>query len=288
VSRAILCSTLPRRPPPHLRLACAAALLALLAACREPMFSDLAERDANEIVAALRDHGIHAVKVQGAEHRWGLEVGSDDFSRAVQVLKENGLPRASHASIGELFRKEGLVSTPSEERIRFVFAQQQELESTLSRIDGVVSARVHVVMPQNDPLADTPRPASASVFIKHRADVDLTASVPQIKALVARSIESLPHENVTLSLFPARGGAAPAPAAVVAADAVTWRGAAWVALAALAGGAAGVLAMRARGGPAARNSTRHSARDKPAGAPQSRPSLAPVPSAPRQSAREAS
>ena len=274
-----------------LRLGCMAVLV-LLAACREPMFSDLAEHDANEIVAALRQHGIHAVKVPGAEHRWGLEVGSDDFSRAVQVLKENGLPRPSHASIGELFRKEGLVSTPSEERIRFVFAQQQELESTLSRIDGVVSARVHVVMPQSDPLADTPRPASASVFIKHRADVDLTASVPQIKALVARSIESLPHENVTLSLFPARGGSAAAPAAT-GGDAVTWRGAAWVALAALAGGALGVLGMRARGGQAARRSTRDTTRDKMApGASPARPSLAPVPTeprpVPRQAAREAS
>jgi type III secretion protein J len=269
--------------PRPLRLAGAAALLLALAACREPMFSDLAERDANEIVAALRDHGISAVKVPGAEHRWGLEVGSDDFSRAVQVLKENGLPRPSHASIGELFRKEGLVSTPSEERIRFVFAQQQELESTLSRIDGVVSARVHVVMPQSDPLADTPRPASASVFIKHRADVDLTASVPQIKALVARSIESLPHENVTLSLFPARGGAAPAPAPAVVADTVTWRGAAWVALAALAGGALGVLGMRARGRPTARKA----ARDKADAAAPSRPSLAPVPATSRQPTREA-
>ena len=267
-----------------LRLGCAAALLALLAACREPMFSDLAEADANEIVAALRDHGIGAAKVPGAEHRWGLEVDSDDFPRAVQVLKENGLPRPSHASIGELFRKEGLVSTPSEERIRFVFAQQQELESTLSRIDGVVSARVHVVMPQNDPLADTPRPASASVFIKHRADVDLTASVPQIKALVARSIESLPHENVTLSLFPARGGQAAAPAVLAGADAVTWRGAAWVALAALAGAALGVLGMRARVQPAPRKA----ARDKAAATVPARPSLAPVPAAPRQAQREAS
>jgi type III secretion protein J len=272
-----------RSLPRSWRLAGAATVLVLLAACREPMFSDLAERDANEIVAALRDQGISAAKVPGAEHRWGLEVDSADFSRAVQVLKENGLPRASHASIGELFRKEGLVSTPSEERIRFVFAQQQELESTLSRIDGVVSARVHVVMPQNDPLADTPRPASASVFIKHRADVDLTASVPQIKALVARSIESLPHENVTLSLFPARGGAAPAPA-VAASDTLTWRGAAWVALAALAGGALGVLGMRARQQPAARKAPR----DKAAATVPPRPSLAPVPAAPRQAARETS
>lgn len=186
------------------------ALIAL-AGCRETMFSNLNEQDANEVIAVLRQHNITAAKVPGFEKSWGLEVASDDFSRAVIVLRENGLPRAAHATIGELFRKEGLVSTPSEERIRFVFAQQQELENTLSRIDGVIAARVHVVMPQNDPLSEKIKVASASVFLKHRTDVDLTASVPQIKALVASSIEGLPHENVSLSMFPSRGLPASAP-----------------------------------------------------------------------------
>lgn len=189
-----------------MRRACFVLLTLLaLCACREPMFSRLSEQDANEIIAVLREHGITSVKVPGAEQSWGLEVDADAFPRAVAVLRENGLPRTTHASIGELFRKEGLVSTPSEERIRFVFAQQQELENTLSRIDGVITARVHVVIPNNDPLLEKPRPGSASVFIKHRADVDLSASVPQIKALVARSIADLPHENVSLSLFASRG-----------------------------------------------------------------------------------
>jgi type III secretion protein J len=221
-----------------------------LAGCREPMFSRLSEQDANEIVAVLRQNNISVAKVAGIEQSWGLDVSSDDFARAMVVLRENGLPHAAHATIGELFRKEGLVSTPSEERIRFVFAQQQELENTLSRIDGVIAARVHVVIPQNDPLSETTKVASASVFLKHRTDVDLTASVPQIKALVASSIEGLPHENVSLSMFPSRG--LPAAAAPESQGAVSqW--AIW----AVGGAVLGVLATlatlwaRQRGGQAA-------------------------------------
>lgn len=215
-----------------------ACLIVLLAGCREPMFSHLAEADANEIVAVLRQHGIEVHKVAGQEQSWALEVEADDFPRAVVVLRENGLPRAPKATIGEMFRREGLVSTPSEERIRFVFAQQQELERTLSLIDGVIAARVHVVMPHNDPLAEKAKIASASVFLKHRADVDLTPSVPQIKALVANSIEGLPHENVTLSMSPSRAAAMPVAAAV--APPLAWR--AWLAPAAAAAALAAIAA----------------------------------------------
>ena len=109
---------------------------------------------------------------------WKLAVPAGDFARAQMVLEDHGLPHKAYASIGQVFKREGLVSTPSEERIRFIDAQQQELANTLSQLDGVITARVHVVIPQNDPLADKVKPASASVFIKHRPEVDLNSMVP--------------------------------------------------------------------------------------------------------------
>jgi type III secretion protein J len=87
------------------------------------------------------------------------------------------------------------------------------MSSTLASIDGVVSARVHLVVPERNPLSDKPQPAAASVFIKHRPDKDFTRQVPQIKALVVNSIEGLPYDNVTVALFAAEslplGAAAP-------------------------------------------------------------------------------
>ena len=79
----------------------------------------------------------------------------------------------------------------------------QEISNTIAQIDGVVMARVHLVMPERNPLADKPQPAAASVFIKHRPDKDLSGQTAQIKALVVNALEGLPYDNVTVALFPA-------------------------------------------------------------------------------------
>lgn len=48
-------------------------------------------------------------------------------------------------------------------------------------------------------------PASASVFIKHAADVQLDAYVPQIKQLVNNGIEGLSYDRISVVLVPSAG-----------------------------------------------------------------------------------
>jgi type III secretion protein J len=191
------------------RLALAVLAVALLCSCKSDLYSRVSERDANEILATLYSAGIQATKRTRDEKTWSVQVDAGDLQRALLLLSERGLPHASFSNTGELFKKEGLISTPSEERIRYIYAVSQELSNTLSQIDGVIAARVHPVIPANDPLATRPRPASASIFIKHRADADLRAMAPAIKNLVMRSIEGLGYENIALTFVaaeePARG-----------------------------------------------------------------------------------
>lgn len=106
--------------------------------------------------------------------------------------------------------------------MRYIYAVSQELSQTLRNVDGVVAARVHVVIPANDPLSEKIRPSSAAVFIKHRPDVDLRLLAPAVKDMVAHGIEGLTHDQVSLSLFEARklsvapaAGGAPARPAVL-------------------------------------------------------------------------
>jgi len=187
------------------RVASLCLLLAALAGCsQQELYGQLNESQANEMVAALRSAGLDAEKTASRDGKsFVVSTGANDFPRAVEVLRAGGFPRDSFKSLGDVFVKEGFVSSPLEERARYIYAISQELSRTLSGIDGVVQARVHVSVPERNPLADKPALATASVFIKHRPGVNLTQEVGKIKALVVNSLEGLPYDNVTVALFPA-------------------------------------------------------------------------------------
>jgi type III secretion protein J len=190
------------------KLLFALTLALALAGCKVGLYSGLNEQEANEIVAALSAEGIAAAKERLEGSNWQVQVEEGRLGAALDVLRAQGLPHDRYASMGDIFQKQGLVSTPAEERMRYIYAVSQELSQTLRTVDGVVSARVHVVIPANDPLSDRIRPSSAAVFIKHRPDVDLRLLAPAVKDMVAHSIEGLTHDQVSLSLFEARRPAA--------------------------------------------------------------------------------
>ncbi|MBP5509555.1 MAG: type III secretion inner membrane ring lipoprotein SctJ [Kiritimatiellae bacterium] len=181
---------------------CCAALLALTG-CEEEttLYSQLEERQANTIIAALGEEGIDSRKTPGDEGTWNVMIGASHFARAMGILEQAGLPRRQYQGVAESFKKTGMVSSPSEERIRFMDALAQDLSRTISQIDGVVDARVHVVLPENDPFAKNAKPSSAAVAIHHRYDVDMADFVPQIKSLVKNAIEGLDYSKISVTLF---------------------------------------------------------------------------------------
>jgi len=165
------------------------------------LHSGLAERQANLVMAALLDAGIDCHKSPGEEGTWNVTVAESRFADAVNLLERKGLPRNDHQGIGEVFKKTGMISSPSEERIRFMDALAQDLAKTISGIDGVVDARVHVVLPENDPFARHTLPSSAAVAIRSRWDADITDIIPSIKGLVKNSIEGLSAEKIMVTVF---------------------------------------------------------------------------------------
>ena len=179
------------------------ALLALLAGCDEKttLFSGLEESQANAVMAALIGSGIAADKAPGDEGTWVVTIDRSNFATAANLCESKGLPRRRFNGVGEVFKKTGMVSSPSEERIRFMDAIAQDLSHTISMIEGVVDARVHVVLPENDPFAKNTLPSSAAVAIRTRWDADLSDAVPQVKSLVKNAIEGLAYEKITVTLF---------------------------------------------------------------------------------------
>jgi type III secretion protein J len=229
-------------PPRHralLRLA-AAALVLSLAACRSDLYTKQTESDANRMVSALLESGIDARKdTPDGGKTWSVAVEQRHVVHALAVLRAQGLPPEKHVSLGDMFKKEGLISTPTEERVRFIHGVSQELAATLAQIDGVVTARVHVVLPNNDPMAEQAKPSSASVFVKYRPHANLSALTPAIKNMVARSVEGLSYDNVTVTLVP---GAMVAPVPPASAGAAPWLAA--LLAAALLGGLGWLVVVR--------------------------------------------
>ena len=193
---------------------CLFFVIALTGCESQVLFSDLTESEANEIVAVLFSAELPAEKVADKKSAsYKVFTNQSSFSEAVAILQTRGLPRERFASVGDVFEKDGFVSSPLEERARLNYAISQELSRTISNIDGVIMARVHLAVPKKAHLADTVEPSSASVFVKHRADVDLAQSVGKIKSLVVTGMENLPYENVTVGLFPAEHVPLPSPRA---------------------------------------------------------------------------
>src|SRR5262245_62980837 len=90
----------------------------LLSACDEVLYDDLSQREANRLVTALREAGIDASRVTDAEGTFSVTTSASDFSRAVRVLEQKGLPHQEFESIADVFSADGLLSSPLEERAR--------------------------------------------------------------------------------------------------------------------------------------------------------------------------
>jgi len=180
-------------------------LLVTLAACgRQEVYGRLAESEANEIVAALQQANISASKKAVDDGEWSVAVDAGDFPNAIKVLKIHGLPREDFASLGEVFEKKGFVSSPVEEHARLIYGLSQELGRTVSEIDGVVQARVHLAIPEPDPLSDKLKPSSAAVFVKYRPGYDLRSEAGAIKSLVTNSVEGLSYDRVSVVMVPSQ------------------------------------------------------------------------------------
>ncbi|MFM0204633.1 type III secretion inner membrane ring lipoprotein SctJ [Paraburkholderia fungorum] len=208
-------------------------VLLLLVGCRTSLFEGLDEDQANRIIAALSHHGVNGYKERNADRTWNISVDDADAVVATELASAYALPRGGHANLGELFSRQGLISSPEEDRVRYVYGLSQELSETLEKIDGVLLARVHIVLPEKDPMdpAQDTLP-SASVMMRYRSDYNLELMRDRIRALVAGSVEGLTPARVSLTLlavtpvltFPGRcadgGDVASAAGAVVATDCV--------------------------------------------------------------------
>ncbi len=181
-------------------------LLSLLAGCKVELYSQVDEQQGNEMLALLLDNGISSSKSQGKANMISLYVDEKQISAAVEVLRRNGFPKNNFTTIQDMFGgNDKLIYTPFEDRARYNYGLSQEVAETLSQIDGVIAARVHLVIPKETRNKEPTEPASAAIFVKYNPAFDFNAYIPEIKAIVANGIAGISYENVSVALFPAQG-----------------------------------------------------------------------------------
>ena len=179
------------------------ACLLCLAACKTELYRSVPEREANLMIAILFQHDIEALKEEGPEEGfYSVWVEEGEFSRAVETLVAQGYPRRIHPTLAELFQPSGLVPTPFEERVRYIYGLSEELAHTVSLFEGVVDTRVHVALPTGDEQEKSNFDRRVSVYVKYDQSVDFDNLIPQIKKLISDSVGYITYDNVEVFAAP--------------------------------------------------------------------------------------
>lgn len=181
-----------------------AALFFLVAGCQQALYSGLREEEANLMLATLLENGIAAEKISLGKNGYALSAPKEEVVRSLQILKSKGFPRESFRNKGDVFSGQGMISSPTEEQARLAFAISQELAETFSKIDGVLTARAHVVLGHHDATSGTTTPASAAVFLRHDPDSPAVDLQGKIKETCVQSVPGLSYEKVSVMLLPVR------------------------------------------------------------------------------------
>lgn len=174
-------------------------------ACSAPIAQGLSESDANRVVVALGDAKIGATKKSDHQNegRFLVEVPTSDAALALQVLQHRGLPSPESSGILASLGESGLVASKTSEHARLVVGMAGELERSLRDLEGVLSARVHLAVPEADPLLpeETPKQASASVLLRHRGATPPIAAT-EVQRLVAGAVAGLHGDRVAVVMQP--------------------------------------------------------------------------------------
>lgn len=160
-----------------------------------PLFTNLNAEDAGEIVKKLKDTKTpYQVTADGK----GILVPSDKVYELRLSLASEGLPQGGGVGF-EIFDRKSFGMTEFVQKLNYQRALQGELSRTISQLNGVEQARIHLVIPEKSLFKENEKPATASVVLKMKSERSLRDSEVQgVVHLIASSIEGLDPEHVTV------------------------------------------------------------------------------------------
>lgn len=157
------------------------------------LLGNLESKDAGNIVAQLESEKIpYQLTNQGTT----IMVPREQVDEIRVKLASDGLLTGAGNGF-ELFDESKFGETDFEQQISYQRALQEELRRTITHVEGVEQARVHLVLPQKSVFIDDEGIASASVVLKLKPNANLRPEqVKGLNDLIVGSVEGLQADNV--------------------------------------------------------------------------------------------
>jgi type III secretory pathway lipoprotein EscJ len=176
---------------------CYLCAVSLCGCSSAPVADDVAQREANEIVAVLSKHKIqaHLVKARSGKGRYSVVVQESDFPGAAEVLSRLGLPADKKPSFQELTSSNGIIPPSREvEALRLDRAVASELEDLFRARSDVASASILVRMHSREA---NERP-TVTVVVQRAGAVQLDTG--EIREIARRAVPGIQNEDVYVSV----------------------------------------------------------------------------------------
>ncbi|MGV6810856.1 MAG: flagellar basal-body MS-ring/collar protein FliF [Brevirhabdus sp.] len=161
-----------------------------------PLYRNLSLGAANSVEAALSSAGF---KVQVSDDGTSVAVPQEDIVRARMVLAESGVPIDGDPG-WELFdQSNGLAMNSFLQKVNRLRAMEGELARSIQTLDGMQSARVHLVLPEREPFSrETPQPRASVVVRPIPGRAISRKQALSIRNLVASAVAELDLSRVTV------------------------------------------------------------------------------------------
>jgi flagellar M-ring protein FliF len=159
------------------------------------LYSELATEDASAIVEKLKTAQVpYRIEAGGTQ----VLVPEERIPGLRLELASAGLPRGG--SVGfEIFDRSKIGATEFEQQINLRRALEGELARSVMSIEGVKSARVHLVLPERRLFAAREESASASVVVKLQNSHNFSRKeVAAVVHLVAAAVPTLSKDRVSV------------------------------------------------------------------------------------------
>jgi flagellar M-ring protein FliF len=161
-----------------------------------PLFTNLSASDAASITSKLASD---KVSYKLADSGMTIEVPVNDVYSERIKMASAGLPSSGQTGYS-LLDKQGITTSEFTQQVDYQRALEGELAKTITAINGISAASVHLVIPQQDVFAQSTSQASAAVLVSMTPGQTLSPTqVQAIVHLVASSVEGLTSDNVTVT-----------------------------------------------------------------------------------------